>query len=86
MSPTTPQKQLPSDPDGKNNGRAHWAGAALAAFMGATRAHYEDALSDLLTGLMHWADRYDFDMDAALERARGQYEAETGGDEQGRPV
>jgi hypothetical protein len=64
-----------------NDDRAAWAGAALVAFMRATGADEEDALGDLLTGLMHWADRNNFDMDAALERARGHYEAEIGREE-----
>ena len=41
----------------------------------------EEALGDLLTDLMHWSDRSGFDFDAALERARTHYEAETAGEE-----
>jgi hypothetical protein len=80
MNTTSPQKQLPPDPDGMNDDRAAWAGAALATFMHATGTDEENALGDLLTDLMHWADRNNFDMDLALERARGHYEAECGGE------
>ena len=79
---TTPnsQRQLPHDPDSMNNDRASWAGAAIEAFIVETGTDEEDALSDLLADLMHWCDRNNYDMDAALERSRGHYEAETGGE------
>jgi hypothetical protein len=72
--------KLPPDPDGKNDSRATWAGAALSAFMGQTGTDQEDALADLLADLMHWADRNNYDFDAALDRARYHYEAETVGE------
>ena len=68
---------LPPDPDGKNHDRAAWAGAALAKFMEVTGTDVEDAVGDLLTDLMHWSDRNNYDFDAALDRARAHYEAET---------
>lgn len=68
---------LPPDPDGKNDDRAAWAGAALAKFMLLTGTDLEDAVGDLLTDLMHWTDRNNYDFDAALDRARFHYEAET---------
>lgn len=71
-------RKLPPDPEGMNDKRAAWAGVALKAFCTETGADLEEALGDLLTDLMHWADRNSFDMDAALERARSHYEAETG--------
>jgi hypothetical protein len=71
---------LPPDPDGMNDDRSAWAGTALALFMQLTGTEHEDALGDLLADLMHWADRNQYDFDAALERARGHYEAETGGE------
>jgi hypothetical protein len=77
----SPTKQLPPDPEEMNDIRSDWAGLAIAAFIARTGADWEDALGDLLTDLMHWADRNNFDMDAALERARGHYEAETGGED-----
>ncbi len=51
--------------------------AALRQFLYATGCDYEDSLGDLLSDLMHWSDRNNFDFEAALCRARGHYEAET---------
>ncbi len=78
-STTTPQKQLPADPDVMNDDRADWAAAAIDAFIDATGADREDALSDLLSDLMHLCDRVDDlgNFKEQLERARGHYEAET---------
>jgi hypothetical protein len=70
---------LPADRDGLNDDRAAWAGSALAEFMLVTGTDEEERLSDLLADLMHWADRNGYAFDAALERARGHYEAETAG-------
>jgi hypothetical protein len=69
--------KLPPDPEGMNEKRTAWAGLAIAAFMAATGTEPGDALPDLLADLMHWSDRNDTDFDAALERARDHYEAET---------
>jgi hypothetical protein len=80
ITTTLPEKQLPPDADGMNNDRASWAGIAIKAFIAETGTDEEDVLTDLLADLMHWADRNNYDMDAALERARGHYEAETGGE------
>ena len=60
-----------------NNDRAEWAASALRHFQCVAGTDYEDALGDLLAGLMHWSDRNNFDFEAALFRARGHYEAET---------
>ena len=70
-------KPLPPDPEQMNNGRAHWAEAALVEFQHRTGADVEDAVSDLLADLMHWCDRHDQDFDHELSRARYHYEAET---------
>jgi len=59
-----------------NNERAQWADEALTNFRRATRCDHEDSLGDLLCDLMHWADRNNFDFEAALIRAQGHYEAE----------
>ena len=72
---------LPPDPENMNGDRAKWAQAALRAFRKATGADEEEALGDLLTDLMHWSDRSNFDFEAALDRARMHYEAETAGEE-----
>jgi hypothetical protein len=72
--------ELPPDPDGKNDDRAAWAAAALAQFMEVTGTDDESAVGDLLAGLMHWCDRNEHDFDAALDRARFHYEAETCGE------
>jgi hypothetical protein len=71
---------LPPDPEGMNEARLGWAAQAVRAFQEATGADDEDALSDLLADLMHWADRNKYDFDAALLRARDHYHAETLGD------
>ena len=68
---------LPADPDGVNDQRAHWAGVAIDAFQEATGTDREDVLCDLLTDLMHWADRQDFDFEAAFWRAEDHYREET---------
>ena len=73
-------RNLPPDPDSMNDSRAEWAGAALSTFMRETGTDREDALVDLLADLIHWADRNRNDFDAALERARLHYEAETAGE------
>jgi hypothetical protein len=72
---------VPPDPDRSNADRASWAAVALNAFQDETGADDEDALGDLLCDLMHWCDRSGYEMDVALERARGHYEAETGGED-----
>lgn len=73
-------RKPPPDPEGMNDKRAAWAGASLRTFIDQTGADEEDALGDLLGDLMHWSDRYNYDFDAALDRARFHYEAETGGE------
>jgi hypothetical protein len=69
---------LPPDLDGLNGDRAGWARAALEAFAAQTGVDWEDALGDLLADLMHLSDRVPFDFQAALERGRDHYAAETG--------
>ena len=78
---TPGNRVLPPDPENMNGDRAKWAQAALRTFRKATGADAEEALGDLITDLMHWSDRSGFDFDAALERARTHYEAETAGEE-----
>jgi hypothetical protein len=73
-------RKLPPDADGMNGSRARWASAALSAFMKETGADQEDALGDLLADLMHWADRNNYDFNAALDHARWHYETETAGE------
>jgi hypothetical protein len=72
--------ELPPNPDGKNDDRAAWGGAVLATYMRITGTDDESALGDLLADLMHWSDRHNNDFDAALDRARYHYDAETGGE------
>jgi hypothetical protein len=74
---------LPPDPDGMNFDRASRADKAISAFRDATGTDREDALTDLLADLMHWADRAGYGFREALHRARGHYEAETVGDGMG---
>lgn len=75
------QSALPPDPEGVNDNRAAWADIAIRAFQAATGTDDEDALGDLLTDLMHWSDRNNYDFEAAICRASGHYEAETASDE-----
>lgn len=72
------QHQLPPDPEGMNDKRAHWAAIAIASFQVATGTDVEDALVDLLADLMHWADRQNIDFELALIRGKDHYQAETG--------
>lgn len=74
-------RPLPPDPEKMNDDRTEWAAAALRQFQRATGCDYEDSLGDLLSDLMHWSDRNNFDFEAALCRARAHYEAETAGGE-----
>jgi hypothetical protein len=69
--------KLPPDPEGMNEDRAEWAAAALRHFQCTTGTEYDYALGDLLCDLMHWADRNDFDFEAALFRAQRSYAEET---------
>ena len=59
-----------------NHGRAAWARNALEGFRRETKCDYEDSLGDLLCDLMHFGDFHNFDFEAALARARMNYEAE----------
>lgn len=58
MSDTTTQTNLPPDPECMNGNRAEWANVAVKAFQTETLTDDEDALSDLICDLMHWADRH----------------------------
>jgi hypothetical protein len=73
-------RKAPPDPEGMNDKRAAWAGAALATFITQTGTD-EDAVGDLLVDLMHWCDRNNYDFGVALIRAQGHYEAETAAEE-----
>jgi hypothetical protein len=72
-----PERRLPPDPEGMNDRRAEWAGAAVQDFRSRTGADFDDALSDLLCDLMHWSDRNGFDFDRQFVRVRTHCEAET---------
>lgn len=76
MSRNVPQL-LPPDPEGMNDDRAGWAGAALKAFRDVTHCDHEDAVSDLLANLMHHCDRSGLSFEEELERARRNYAEET---------
>lgn len=73
----TKLSELSADPEGMNDRRSAWADAAIRTFQSVTGANEDDALGDLLTDLMHWSDRNQFDFNIALDRARWHYEAET---------
>jgi hypothetical protein len=69
---------LPPDPEGMNDERAAWAGAALSRFMEVIRStDIEHVVSNLLTDLMHWSDRNNCDFNDAFNLARLYYEDET---------
>lgn len=76
----TKKKQLPPDPDGMNEQRALSASLAIAEFQNDTRTDDEDALSDLLCNLRHYADLHGLDWDHEMSRAMVHYEAETTSD------
>jgi hypothetical protein len=59
-----------------NLDRANWADKAVLAFREETYCDHEESLGDLLCDLMHWADTRNFDFDAALDRARHNYQEE----------
>jgi len=59
-----------------NSARAQWADEAVRVFMTRTACDLEDSLGDLLCDLMHWADKYNFDFAAALDRASDHYTVE----------
>ena len=61
----TTSKPLPPDPEGMNDDRAEYAGAAIRHFQTVTGTDYENVLGDLMGDLMHWADRNNFDFEAA---------------------
>jgi hypothetical protein len=67
---------MTANTDVTNDDRAAWANAAVYLFRQLTGCDGEDALGDLLCDLMHWSLQYGFDFTAALDRARGHYEAE----------
>ena len=74
-------KPTPPDPDNFNVERTASADALVQQFMTDEPNHgvtdREDALADILTNLMHWCDRCEFDFNTELERARRNYTSET---------
>lgn len=67
----------PTDPQERNDERAHWAQVTLAAFMAETSTDESGALVEFLAGVMHWCDRSGESFEAQLERARSLYREET---------
>lgn len=57
--------------------RAILGGAALGAFQNLSSSHSDDALTDLLTNLMHYCDLTKESFDKRLAMARKHYNAET---------
>jgi hypothetical protein len=70
-------RELPTDPDERNDDRAAWAEVALAAFAAETGCDRAEALPDLLCDLMHQCDRTGVSFAAELGRARWHYATET---------
>lgn len=60
-----------------NDERADWAEAAILDLCAATGCDLDDALTDLLCDLMHWAQRTSRDFDTALQRSRSHFAAES---------
>lgn len=56
--------------------RALSADTAIRSFIECTQCELEDSLGDLLCDLMHWSAIVHFEFDAALHRARAQFEDE----------
>lgn len=71
------EQKLPPDPERMNAHRAQWAATALDTFVSVTGTEQEDAVSDLLTNLMHYCDRNRLDFNAELARAQTSYIEET---------
>lgn len=71
------QRELPADPDGENERRSDRAATALHPYLEENGTYDETALTDLLSDLMHWADRNGVTFTECLERAQMHYEAET---------
>jgi hypothetical protein len=69
--------KLPTDPQERNDERAHWAQVTLAAFVAETGTDENTALVEFLAGVMHWCDRAGMSFDDQLERARSLYREET---------
>jgi hypothetical protein len=53
--------------------RAASADAALVAYMNRTSCDCEECLADLLSDLMHWADKARIDFAGEFRRARRNY-------------
>ena len=49
--------KLPTDPQARNDERAHWAQVTLAACVAETRTDEAGALVEFLAGVVHWSDR-----------------------------
>ncbi len=65
------------DPDRMNMQRAQWGGNAIESICDDTGTDREDALSDLLADLMHWAKASQQSFRKELARACRQFAEET---------
>lgn len=59
-----------------NETRATIAAGLIDIYKERTGADQYDALADLLSDVMHWADTQGLDFDDELRRARNNYESE----------
>jgi hypothetical protein len=71
-------KPLPPAVDQFNVGAVRQAAVVLKEFQRLTGTDTADAVSDLLTNLMHWCDRFGQAFPEELRRALSHYAAETG--------
>lgn len=65
------------DPDRMNGQRIGWGGNAIVSIMRDTGTEIGDALSDLLSDLMHWSHANGQDFATELRRATFHFEQET---------
>lgn len=76
--PKAAKSSTPKHPQTRNNLiRANWTNEAVNTFAESTGLGVDfdrdDAVADLLTGLMHYSDAYGLDFEAELERAVCNY-------------
>lgn len=77
-----PSKDIPPDPDRKNDDRAEWAENALRTFAEQTGQDpdtdgWQEILSDFLANARHFADREALDYTECDSTGAGLYEEET---------
>lgn len=84
MGPAPSGIEVPADPEDMNDERAKWAENALTLFANETGLlgpndddDVETVVKDFLSDLAHFCDRRNLDLPDLIERAAGDYNAET---------